>query len=488
MRYVLTLSLFLSLAQASVGQLSGPLSGMLGPGVYHIVDTISVESIDTLRLLPGTTFTFDGGYPFRIYGTLLAEGTERDLIVFTTDTLVNPYRWRGLRFEGPGSSGCRLSHCHMNRGYVDWPEYAGGAIYCLRSSPTFASCTIVNNTATWGGGVVCNACSPAFENCLISGNAATDEMGFGVGGGVYVVDSASHPIFTKCKITGNWADRGGGIGCHLSSPTFIECTIADNLGWFDGGGTSCALSSPTFTNCSFQGNLSYYNYPAVVYCWQSSVIFNSTVIAFSNSPGVFFYNSEMSQFNYCDVFGNSGGNIMFWNNDPSNGPAGLGELATTNANGDSCDAFFNIFLNPMFVDTAIGDFHLMDESPCIDAGAPTLPLDPDSTIADIGAFYYHQSAAEPPAILLPTTYALYPNWPNPFNSTTMIRYDVPSAGKVSLTMFNLLGQRVATLFDRHQLAGSHTIAWNASSLPSGLYFCRMNAVGFVQTRKMLLVK
>jgi hypothetical protein len=90
--------------------------------------------------------------------------------------------------------------------------------------------------------------------------------------------------------------------------------------------------------------------------------------------------------------------------------------------------------------------------------------------------------------VLPTTFALYPNWPNPFNSTTMIRYDVPKTGEVSLTIFNLLGQRVATLFDGRQLAGTHTIAWNASDFPSGLYFCRMNAVGFMQTRKMLLVK
>jgi len=142
----------------------------------------------------------------------------------------------------------------------------------------------------------------------------------------------------------------------------------------------------------------------------------------------------------------------------------------------------------MFVDTAAGDYHLLVSSPCIDAGDPTLPFDPDSTFADIGAFYFDQSAAEPPAILLPTAYALHPNWPNPFNSTTMIRYDVPQAGMVSLTIFNLLGQRVTTLFDGHKLAGSHTISWDAANLPSGVYLCRMQTKGFMQTRKMLLVK
>jgi hypothetical protein len=70
----------------------------------------------------------------------------------------------------------------------------------------------------------------------------------------------------------------------------------------------------------------------------------------------------------------------------------------------------------------------------------------------------------------------------------MIRYDVPQAGKVSVTIFNLLGQRVATLFDGRQLAGSYTISWEAANLPSGVYLCRMEAAGFAQTRKMLLVK
>jgi hypothetical protein len=160
----------------------------------------------------------------------------------------------------------------------------------------------------------------------------------------------------------------------------------------------------------------------------------------------------------------------------------------TNNNGDLCDQYYNIFLDPMFMDTAAGDFHLLAGSPCIDAGDPTLPHDPDSTIADIGAFYFHQSATEPIAVVLPTTFALYPNWPNPFNSTTVIRYDMPMAGSVSLTIYNLLGQRVATLFDGRQLTGSYTVSWNASDFPSGLYFCRMDAAGFAQTRKMVLLK
>ncbi|MFH1011184.1 MAG: T9SS type A sorting domain-containing protein, partial [bacterium] len=185
---------------------------------------------------------------------------------------------------------------------------------------------------------------------------------------------------------------------------------------------------------------------------------------------------------YCDLFGNSGGAFA------GDIPSGLGELADTNANGDSCDIYFNIFLDPMFLDTAVGDFHLRAGSPCINAGDPSLPLDPDGTIADIGAFRFHESAAEPPMVVLSAAHALHPNWPNPFNSSTMIRYDVPISGPVRLAVFNLLGQAVTRLVDERQLPGAYTILWDAGNLPSGVYFCRMEAGEFVQTSKLVLMK
>ena len=82
-----------------------------------------------------------------------------------------------------------------------------------------------------------------------------------------------------------------------------------------------------------------------------------------------------------------------------NPPDSVGIFLETNINGDSCDVFNNIFLDPQFYSTT-GDsaFYLTEASPCIDAGDPHNPLDPDSTIADIGAYYYHQSGLIPPVI------------------------------------------------------------------------------------------
>jgi hypothetical protein len=114
--------------------------------------------------------------------------------------------------------------------------------------------------------------------------------------------------------------------------------------------------------------------------------------------------------------------------------------------------------------------------------APSSPTAVLSTGVGIG------SGADDIAPMLPDEYYLYTNYPNPFNSTTTIRYDVNQMGPVELTVFDLLGREVAKLASGQHLAGSYTITWNAANLPSGTYLCRMNAGAFSQTQKVMLVK
>ncbi|MFH1011024.1 MAG: T9SS type A sorting domain-containing protein [bacterium] len=98
------------------------------------------------------------------------------------------------------------------------------------------------------------------------------------------------------------------------------------------------------------------------------------------------------------------------------------------------------------------------------------------------------ASATPTQHAIPHEFALYPNWPNPFNPTTTIRYDVKETGLVTLKVFDLLGRKVATLVNDEISAGSHAVIWDADDSPSGVYLCRMEAKGFAQTRKLLLVK
>jgi hypothetical protein len=87
-----------------------------------------------------------------------------------------------------------------------------------------------------------------------------------------------------------------------------------------------------------------------------------------------------------------------------------------------------------------------------------------------------------------TTYALYQNYPNPFNPATVISYQVPKSSPVALIVFDILGREVRTLVNQEQPAGRYTITFDASNLASGVYFYRMQAAGFVQTRRLLLLR
>ncbi|MCP3999226.1 MAG: T9SS type A sorting domain-containing protein, partial [bacterium] len=93
----------------------------------------------------------------------------------------------------------------------------------------------------------------------------------------------------------------------------------------------------------------------------------------------------------------------------------------------------------------------------------------------------------------PRIFALHQNSPNPFNPVTMIRFDLPRAGQVRLDIIDVSGRHVATLIDGSLEAGRHEQTWRGvddrgRSLSSGLYFYRLSAEGFSETRKMLLLQ
>ena len=85
-------------------------------------------------------------------------------------------------------------------------------------------------------------------------------------------------------------------------------------------------------------------------------------------------------------------------------------------------------------------------------------------------------------------YALHQNYPNPFNPVTQIVFELPRDGHVTLKVYDMLGQEVATLIDAAQEAGSHRVTFDGSDLSSGLYFYKFEAAGFLKTGKMILIK
>jgi hypothetical protein len=102
--------------------------------------------------------------------------------------------------------------------------------------------------------------------------------------------------------------------------------------------------------------------------------------------------------------------------------------------------------------------------------------------------YYTTTGVAGETVPAPAQLVLRPVTPNPFNPRTEIRYLLPQAGRVDVGVFNVMGQRVATLVDGRQTAGEKRMTWDAHGLPSGPYFLRIDAAGETRNTKMMLVK
>jgi len=90
--------------------------------------------------------------------------------------------------------------------------------------------------------------------------------------------------------------------------------------------------------------------------------------------------------------------------------------------------------------------------------------------------------------IIATTFELKRNYPNPFNPTTTIQYSLGLAGPTKLMIYDVLGRELVKLVDEYRPAGAHKVTWNASNMPSGVYFYRLESANFTRTQKMILMK
>ncbi len=116
----------------------------------------------------------------------------------------------------------------------------------------------------------------------------------------------------------------------------------------------------------------------------------------------------------------------------------------------------------------------------------------DSAYKDMSAWLYTiiktPTSVQTTSSFVPTEFVLHQNYPNPFNPSTTIAYGIPAAMKVSMVVYNILGQEVQTLVNEVQNAGMHQVVFDASRIASGMYFYRVSAGNNVTTKKMMLVK
>ncbi|GEM_PF-4251665 len=129
----------------------------------------------------------------------------------------------------------------------------------------------------------------------------------------------------------------------------------------------------------------------------------------------------------------------------------------------------------------VGDY---PDNPWDEADMEFTVIEPEGSTADSwGVVGWKEESS-----VIPSVAMLGNNYPNPFNAQTSISFDVPTAGNVSLDIYNIMGQKVATLVNGNVEAGSHTVVWDAGNYSSGIYFYKLNTGNKVFTKRMTLLK
>jgi len=368
--------------------------------------------------------------------------------------------------------------------------YWGGGVCCEDNSfPTFNNVILSENSAMRGGGLYCHYFSnPSLTDVTIIGNTA------GEGGGI-CLEAYSDASLMNVTILENLSSRGGGLYFWDSSPTLNNVIINDNIANGQGGGIYCVglniagnfiFSSPVLNNVTISRNISLED-GGGIYCWECSNPTLLNCILWDNTPQEVYFSPEGDSISITISF-----------SDVQNGEAGI----VTNNNGIVNWLEGNIDALPLFVDPENGNYHLSwtnyplpdsTMSPCIDAGNPLSPLDPDGTIADMGAFYFGQNVGIEYPVLLGAKYSLS-NYPNPFNPSTTIEFSIQNDSQIELSIYNIKGQKIKTLVQNEFINGSHSIIWDSDdesgkAVSSGVYLYKIIIDGKAEAvKKCLLLK
>ncbi len=374
---------------------------------------------------------------------------------------------RAFIFDSGEDSLTVIDGFRIVNGYAD----TGGAIYINRTTPTIRNSVFENNYASLGGAIGGYQGAPTIDSCTFINNEAYR-------GGA--IDGLGRPVIRASRFTGNHAASRGGAVSDVHGAIVTDCIFDENTGGgavFDLIGGSARLQRCVFARnesgglsvvygyqsmqverCTFYGNA--YGMQAL---GDTYVVPRNTMIVFNRGDAAFcsITDSVTILLNYCNVYGN----VRNY----------FGCIAE-NLGQDG-----NISADPMFCDTAAMDLTLQSSSACATGGAGGVP------IGAYGVGCTPTSIVDDPSGL-PQAFELQQNFPNPFNPATTIGFSVPIRTHVSIAVYNILGERVAVLFDQTAPAGSYEVTWDGTAAASGVYFYRLTAGDIVDTRKMLLLK
>jgi PKD repeat protein len=462
-----------------------PGAGVIIAGVNLISPCVTIDGQDNWRILDGTN----------------SDNTEIYGISFQN----------GLSAEDGGAMIAgrlgRIENCDFNRNSAE----SGGAISFepwYVDGPRIENCKFVDNTATLNGGAIVGEVSNLENSRFMQNHAGS--MGGAIygdcesevlacvfydnsasaGGAVYIYDTD----FRECEFRENQATDGGGGGLSGTRFNLFDCKFIDNTCTTYGGALENDLEQSSYgyvrlTNCYLRGNSAGSVGGAIkaereLEITGCTIVDNNSVagsaIAFTNlvynpeiSNSIIAYNTGSSPLQGIFPHSHYQNDIQencIWGNEGENW-----ELLEYYL-GHNC----NMQVDPLFCDTVANNYYLLSDSPCREenntCGALIGNADED---CDVSVDESEIVAAD---------FVLLSNYPNPFNPVTTVNLITGTRAEVTLQVFNLLGQKVITLYDGKISAGNHNFQFDGSPYSSGVYVIQLEINNQTLINKMLLLK
>jgi len=307
------------------------------------------------------------------------------------------------------------------------------------------------------GSMRCDTCS--VDSCALVINPGS-QIEFSPGASLIVDGSlralgapSSAITFTKAQGSGRWGGIQFNPQSHDTASILNYCCVE-----CANTGISCNSSSPTLKHSTI-----WANQYGIICSDGASPLIDSCRISNNSNTGVLCQNVSTPIIQWCDIYDNSSYGVK-------NTDASVVVDADSNWWGDESGPYDSNSGPPDYNPEGKGDkvsdwvaYRPWSEGPVVGVESPPKPS-------------------------LPDHFSLSQNYPNPFNPLTQIKYALPKDCWVRLEIYNILGQRVATLVDGEQKAGYKAVRWDASRIASGIYIYRIQAEDFTQSRRMILLK
>jgi len=429
----------------SFGRSTIEVSGLLSEDTLWEVDTVKVigdviiDEFVNLVINPGTKIEFQGYYEFLVLGSIKAIGTPDSLIRFTSynpdifsfdDSIEGS--WNGIRFNNTSAlnDSSRFEYCLFEFSKSINDYEPGGVFYLYNFSELNISNSIFNkNYAHYGGVISC------FNN--------------------------SNPSLVGNLITANYSSVSGSVlFAAFSYPKFINNTIMQNINLNeDSFWATCALDN-----------------------YISKGAYKNNIIRENNT--YFFLGGQLLENkDYYTSYNNIEG-YEYINN--------------------------NIDDDPLFTDFGEYPWSLLQGSPCIDAGDPQISGLPEydlagnlriyNNIVDIGAYEWCPPVFNGQDFIIEPVIQLQQNYPNPFclgengsRQQISIPFELNIPSWITLSVYNLKGQRIVTLIDQFKNPGFHTVTWDGRDfkeqiVESGIYFYNLSCQESNISKKLLIIR